>query len=397
MTRKKRLAFALLTLALLIAAIEGSARIVWWQLARKAFAAAENRGKEMLAADTSTIHFMEVPHPLYTYTLKPGFETDHLVVNMQGFAQRETVPLARSSGTLRLAAMGESTTHGHDVDKGCYPTYLRQIIAASGNGCSGVEMINGGVAGWISDQVALRAEHQVAAYRPDIVVLYTGWNDFQGYDPRGPAPQLSAFCTYHGGSQWHRAAVYRFKTVALLSALYQKYCCEQGPGEVPILSQNVPREELYKFYLQSLDRMVAAFRRANPQVQVALCTLVGKWPLDTPEDFVRPDGRTWWMKHHSLTRQDAADYLRQFDDLIKQYATDHGLVLIDAAAAFESLDRSRLQSDFCHMTFEGYELLAETMYETLRQAHVIQGSERPRRAELLAKYKLADTVAHRSP
>lgn len=67
------------------------------------------------------------------------------------------------------------------------------------------------------------------------------------------------------------------------------------------------------------------------------------------------------MKHRNLTRGDAAERLRRFNALIRQYAAQRALTLVDAEAAFDGLDRGRLQWDFAHMTFEGYELLAETM------------------------------------
>ena len=96
------------------------------------------------------------------------------------------------------------------------------------------------------------------------------------------------------------------------------------------------------------------------------------------------------MKHRDLTREQAAERLRRFNALIRQYAAPRGLTLIDADAAFDGLDRARLQWDFAHMTFEGYELLAETMYEAIRNGGLVRGDESPRRLELMAKYRRAD-------
>ena len=68
--------------------------------------------------------------------------------------------------------MGESTTQGHSTDVGNYPVYLKATLEQRARGYAAVEIINAGVSGWTSDQLALRAERQLAAYRPDIVVLY---------------------------------------------------------------------------------------------------------------------------------------------------------------------------------------------------------------------------------
>ncbi len=198
MSYTKRILFAVVTLCLLAVAMEGTARLVWKRLAARAFAATQQRGEELLANDA--IQFLKRPDPLYGFILKSGLHETAIVTTAEGFAQRESVPLERTPGTLRLAAMGESTTMGQNVDHGNYPSYLRKLLSQQGQ--RGVEVINAGVAAWVSDQVALRAENQVAAYQPDIVILYVGWNDFQAYDPYRPAPDRSFFYSYCGGSKY---------------------------------------------------------------------------------------------------------------------------------------------------------------------------------------------------
>lgn len=193
---------------------------------------------------------------------------------------------------LRVAAMGESTTQGHDVDLGSYPTYLRSRLAASARGYAGVEMINGGVLGWISEQVAVRAEHQIAAFKPDIVVLYVGWNDFQAYDPTDVPRKTSTFEAYHGGTPLHAYAAATFKSVALLTSAYQRLRATTESVAAARGTHEAGPEQIYRFCLANLDRVVVACRRANPPVQICISTLAGRWPLDSAEDFVKQAGRT---------------------------------------------------------------------------------------------------------
>jgi lysophospholipase L1-like esterase len=382
----RKVCFSVVTVLLVASLIEGTARAVWWYKAAQAFDVTRQRGEELLRNDL--IHFMKEPHGLYAFSLKPGLAQGALVINEEGFVQRDRVPRARVADRLRLAALGESTTMGNgDVDLGCYPGHLRRLLAESLRSPNGVEVINAGVPGWFSDQVALRAENQIAAFRPDVVVLYVGWNDFQAYVPNfGPFP-ASAFDSWMRGSRWHEQAAWRFKSVALLAALYQKYSRRPAPASVCGTLRETPPAETYRWFLRNLDRIVAAFRRENPEVRIALCTLVGRWPMMSPEEFARNDGHVDWMTAQHTTVEEAADHLARFNDLIRTYAAEHGLVLIDAARIFEPLDRRRLQWDFAHMHNEGYELLAEVMYEELRRAGVLAGDPRPRYKELLAKYQ----------
>ncbi len=378
---------ALCWFVLCIAFLEGAGRWVWWHKAKRAFDLTQQHGQELLRNDL--INFMKVPSGLYSYTLKPGFAQGGLVVNRQGFAQRDEVPVERTPGKPRVAALGESTTQGNNVDIGNYPAHLRRVLAARAPGYEDVEVINAGVSGWFSDQAALRAENELAAFRPDIAILFVGWVDFIAYDPLGGIPKASIFDTHLHGSQFHLQAASLAKSVALLSNYTNRHFPLDEPRSVPIRAEDALPADVYRYFLKNLDRMVTAFRRANPAVRIALCTLVGRWPQMSSEDFATDWGRTNWMKYHALTPVEAADRLEQFNALIRTFAAEHGLLLFDNAADFAQLDRARLQWDFCHMHPEGNELLAENMYETLRQAGWVQGENSPRRDELRTKYRLA--------
>jgi hypothetical protein len=199
MSTRRKILFATATLLVFLGVLEGAAKLLWWRLEEQAFTVRKSTGEKELGNDA--INFMKQADGTFGYVLKPGFDRAGHYVNADGFAQRETVPLTKDPGTMRIAALGESTTQGHDVDKANYPFYLRRLITEYGRGYANVEMINSGVSGWISDQVALWAEKKIAAYRPDVVVLYVGWNDFQSYDPFGSPPAESYFEQTYGNAR----------------------------------------------------------------------------------------------------------------------------------------------------------------------------------------------------
>lgn len=389
MSRGKKLAFAAFTVVAVLGTTEVVAQVVWRWLESRAFATTTRRGEAVLRNDA--INFIKVADGHYGYTLKPGFTRGGLVVNDHGFAQREKVALERSPGTLRLIAMGESTTQGHDVDTGNYPTYLRQLLKMKGRGFSSAEVLNAGVAGWVSDQIALRAQRELAAYKPDIVILYVGWNDFQSYDPYGPPPRESFFQTAYGARQVSDKL--GLKSIELMSAAVSAARTRWMKPRVRITDrgQPAPVRETYRFFLGNLDRIVAAYQSNDPHVKVAICTLVGRWPQGTWAEYAeKANGRTWWMKHHELPPTEAAAALDRFNDMVRQYAGNHGLLLIDAAEGFATLDRARLQWDFAHMHADGYELLAEIMYRKLLETGAVQGERSGRLKVLTAKYARHD-------
>lgn len=396
MSTGRKILFSAATLLVLLGVLEGAARLVWWRLEEQAFVIRRASGEKALRNDA--INFMKQADGTFGYVLKPGFVRGGTYINAEGFPQRETVSLAKNPGTIRLAALGESTTQGHHVDTANYPLYLRRLIREYGRGYMNVEMINGGVSGWISDQVALWAENKVSAYRPDLVVLYIGWNDFQSYDPFSSPPVDSYFDQKYGSARLFVQSS-PLKIVAFASAAYgyfarkvEKRRSPSKPGKINSARPQQPQYKSapavnYQFYLRSMDRIITEFRNRDSKVRLAVCTLVGRWPYGTEADFKDGQGATWWMNRHGLDPVQAAAALDRFNGLIRDYAKTRGLLLIDAVNSFSDLDRGKLQWDFAHLTPEGYELLAEVMYDALRSAGVVNGEPSARLAQLRNKYR----------
>ncbi|HEU5305514.1 MAG TPA: GDSL-type esterase/lipase family protein, partial [Gemmatimonadales bacterium] len=292
MGRGKKLVFAVVTVVIVLGAVEGGARLIWMWLESRALARTVKRGEAVLRNDA--INFVKVADGRYGYTLRPGFSRGGLVVNDQGFAQREAVDRDRKAGTLRLIAMGESTTQGHDVDTGNYPVYLRRLLQGGARGFAQTEVVNAGVSGWVSDQAALRAEWELADYKPDIVVLYLGWNDFQSYDPYGPKWGESYFNAVYGPDRVRDRL--GLKSVELLSGVASavRVRMMKRPAAARERAEPVAPAEIYRFFVASLDRIGVAYRTSNPRVKIAICTLVGRWPQGTLEEYEeKANGRTW--------------------------------------------------------------------------------------------------------
>jgi lysophospholipase L1-like esterase len=221
----KTILFALIPTLLLFGAIEGISRVIWSYMEREA----QNQDPNKV------INYSRIFDPVVGYRLKPNIETPegmfthsigritlkfpvHMHTNAGGFMQREDVAPEKKPDSLRILTIGESTTQGHHVDQN-YPSVLRQLLQRNSGYPGGIEVINSGVAGWISDQWALEAELRLSAYRPDIVIFYAGWNDFQTYAPQFPPPATSWFKSAYG---YLPGAASWLKSVTLLGALWSK-------------------------------------------------------------------------------------------------------------------------------------------------------------------------------
>jgi lysophospholipase L1-like esterase len=393
MTLRRKLLFTAITLVGVFILIEGSARLVWFLLERRALDHSR-AGRKVLKNDA--VNFMKIADATYGYRLKPNFKMPGLTINSQGFHQRDEVPTTKTVSTLRIACLGESTTFGTNDDAN-YPAFLKQILSRHAGPYHAYEVINAGVPGWVSDQIAMRVRNQIAQFKPDVIILYVGWNDFQAFDPTGAPPAASAFDVMFGGTIWKQYATGALRSVALLSAAYQVF----HPSRPSSQSANKPvrasPDVQYRFLIQNLSAIVEEFRKYNPNAQFFVSTLVGLWPQGTTQHWEEiKKGLPWWIVADKLLPAEGARYVSELNDTLRGFAASRNLHLIDMEAVFENLDRQRLQFDWAHMYPDGYELMAWNMCGALIRAGIVQGELGSRPEELITKYRLPAAAANGS-
>ena len=121
-----------------------------------------------------------------------------------------------------------------------------------------------------------------------------------------------------------------------------------------------------------MGRTIAAFRNENKDVRIVISTLVGRWPYESEDYFRDADNSTWWMKMGTDHSKTAYQHLGRFNDLIRDYAKQNGLILIDSASRFESVKREDIMHDFCHFTDVGNRMLGETIFDGLRDRGLLK-------------------------
>jgi lysophospholipase L1-like esterase len=389
-TVRKKILFTALAVGCLCVAIEGFARVVWWRLERESLKTHYQKGEAILNNDA--INYMKVADGIYGYQLKPGFRNENNSINSAGFHQKNDIAVDRPLGSLRIVCLGESTTFG-STDLVNYPALLGRILDADADGYRRYEVINAGVPGWMSDQIALRVQHQIVRFAPDVVVLYVGWNDFQSYAPRFPVASESTFALSFGRTPWRHYASNWSRAVALLSALDERRREPSAADYAEVLAHANPPDQRYRFLLTNLADIVQSLKSSKAATRIFICTLVGLWPQGSDEAWAKMQS-PWWVQHHKYTHAQTAHVVDELNDQLRRFARDHGATLIDTAAIFEPLDRTRLQWDFAHMYADGYELIAWSIFDALRESGLITARRGDNRhSELLSTYRLTSGVA----
>jgi lysophospholipase L1-like esterase len=123
-----------------------------------------------------------------TYTVEPASglripipgDFGHIVINSHGFRSPE-ITQDKPTGRLRIAFLGGSTTFCAEVssNEATWPSLVWKAMHERWPGLD-LDYINAGVPGYSTSTMLRALEARVAAFRPDIIVLYEATNDLSG-------------------------------------------------------------------------------------------------------------------------------------------------------------------------------------------------------------------------
>jgi len=118
-----------------------------------------------------------IPHPYFNYVCNPGYRfSDGMQPhNSRGFRKPEW--RGKKEGTIRIVALGASTTYGpYSRDgKGVWPALLETILRSRWG--PGIEVLNLGVNAYTTHEILGVTAMLVPTLSPDIVLIHVGAND----------------------------------------------------------------------------------------------------------------------------------------------------------------------------------------------------------------------------
>ena len=159
------------SLALVLALIEGAARVI---VHRSEAGPLTTRGS--IIRFDSTLGWVKPPLA-EAWLHRPEYHV-HLAVNAHGLRGPDR-GYAKPSGTHRILLLGDSFTEGFTVSE---EATTRAVLESSlrRSGCGDWEVINAGTMGYGTDQEYLFFRGEGRRYEPDIVVVMFFYNDLNG-------------------------------------------------------------------------------------------------------------------------------------------------------------------------------------------------------------------------
>jgi lysophospholipase L1-like esterase len=114
--------------------------------------------------------------PNYQLKGAAGQAAEVASINSLGFRGPEFHP-DKPKGTFRIVCLGGSSTFGyHNGDGGTYPVLLEKSLKQT-SGNANIEVINAGFPYYNSASVLALLREEVSRYDPDVITLYSAFND----------------------------------------------------------------------------------------------------------------------------------------------------------------------------------------------------------------------------
>jgi lysophospholipase L1-like esterase len=310
------------------------------------------------------------PHGSYGYRQRPNRShhyPDGTEASWNALGFRGPVVVRRKSpGTFRVILLGGSTTHGYQVnDDETIDAHMRALLRAEYPGIA-FEVLNLGLDGYDSYQLAERFESDGLALSPDLVIVNSGINDvrnarFQNLqipDPRtviweGNLQQLREQARRGGPTLRERLAHHSY-AVRLPSLIGDNWSQRRGLASNAELR---PQPD-------AIDYFEANIRRVAKLVEMAGAGLILSTPPSALSTRHQPDevsDQSYWVVN-AATTQDYRDALAGRLERIAAEADARGWPV-----AYVSLDLApELFQDDCHLTGAGNRALAQGFVGALR-------------------------------
>ncbi|NQT50744.1 hypothetical protein HQ576_01770, partial [bacterium] len=272
-----------------------------------------------------------VRDPVLGWRNRPGYVGETFRVNSRGFLGPE-LELEKAPGVVRVVCLGDSCTAGDLLDTPDQ-TYPRQLASALAERypTRTFEVINAGVGSYSSFQGRAWLEQELIHLRPNVLVVYFGWNDHWqartgGTDREVSGSAVERVRAWLGWSKVVQLFVRAWRQVRGRRAAVAVGRGDAG-GAAATGTLRVPVDE----YEANLKAMVELVRRKGGQV--ILLTAASYLELGTKRGIADVAES---LGGDASAVQAVNRVHRQYNERVREVAQATGACLVDVARLFES-------------------------------------------------------------
>jgi lysophospholipase L1-like esterase len=325
---RRLLAVPLLALGL-AALLEGAAALAY----RLTRTEQEREGVELLlglrgSEANSALRY--AAHPYFDFISNPEFRLRNGTRPHNALGLRGPLPAPKAAGTLRIVAVGGSTTYGMNFsfERNAWPALLQELLRRAYG--PAIEVINAGTPYYTTAELIGLTAMRVPELAPDVVLLHAGLTDAFtcGYPDEG-GPDGTAFRhAYESGDPlpgWSKPWMRR-SYLARLAGMRLALAGGYTPGDMAASIQYPPPPEA------EIARNAAAYTgryfRRNLRTLVALCRNAGATPvlLAEPMNPAREGARD--VYHAAVVAA-----VRTNNRIMREVAAETGVPFVDLYGA----------------------------------------------------------------
>lgn len=312
---------------------------------------------------------------------------------------------SKSENSFRVFVLGESSAAGYPyMPLGSFSRYIRKRLELN-YPQKNIEVVNLGLTA-INTYTIRDFIPEVLKQKPDIVLIYTGHNEYYGALGVGSLESL-------GKSRWLinlYLKLIHFKTVELVKDFLQwsgKLIFGDEKPKTGTLMSRMAKEQSIDFnsasYLDGINQFDGNMRDIiemckDENVPLIIGTLASNLKDQKPfisknenenysaiklfneaqveyqkNNFKKADSLFRLAKDYDMLRFRAPERINQ---LIKSYKKEYGVEVLDIDSIFSSLSPNgiignNLMTDHLHPTFEGFQIIGKAFYEKMQEKNLL--------------------------
>lgn len=277
-----------------------------------------------------------------------------LVINSKGFIGPEFED-KKPSNVYRIFAIGDSCTFG--AMSFAYPGLLHHRLNKDAQGRK-FEVINAGVEGYHSGFALARLKEDVLQYKPDLVTIYVGWNDFMKLNPESRGESGGVAWLGRLMEQSYLIKAYKKVLFSYIRPLILKPNVASAPEDLHAYDAFEPVE-----FRNNLSEMVRLLKSNKSKVLIMTRPTVVHEGMSYEEVVRQNVVFPWYGSAYSVNK--LLSLHRAYNRVIRHVAEQEAIPLVDLDAAFEPLNRNDLFWDTMHPNEKGQAIIADQVYRTL--------------------------------
>ena len=286
-----------------------------------------------------------------------NLSSGHISINSLGFRGPE-FPIAKPSGTVRLAFLGASTTWCGEVSGNHY-VWPHLVASSLSDAFPKVrfDYVNAAVPGYTMSSMLKSMERRVAALEPDVVIIYEASNNLSG-ELREVAAKQGIIET----AQWEPFSwPSRYSLLWLLAEKNLRVLSAQRSARTNPKRVSVDTTTLGKEYREELTQVVRAAQQSAKIVALATFSIHPR--IEQAEDEQISATSSAFVYMPFVTPRLLIESFERYNEIVREVARETGVLLIEGE---NDIPGNRLHfADTVHFTDAGSKAMAERVTRAL--------------------------------